>query len=350
MTRAMKLAALAAIVLLAAGLAYYVFFARDSEQPTIHTAGTIEGTEINLAPQVAGTISQICCNEGDPVRKDQVAIRLENSDLKAAVDAAQAGVAQSQANVRVAQSSITYARASMDSAAAEVRTAASSRDKARAEMENANMKLERSKALFKKGFISQDALDTASTTSVAGIADFDSATAQLSEAGAKQLAAVAQLKSAQDQLGLAEAGLKQAEANLAVSKAKLAYTIITSPIAGTVVFKALQTGETVNPGITVLTVVDFSSLYARVDLDERLVDQIGIGSPAKITTEGSPGQAISGKVMEIGQYAEFATQTDMTRGRQDIKTFRVKVAFQDSAGMLKPGMTVEVEITKKPPK
>jgi hypothetical protein len=54
-----------------------------------------------------------------------------------------------------------------------------------------------------------------------------------------------------------------------------------------------------------------------------------------------------GKVSELGRYAEFATQRDVTRGRQDIKTFRVKINIEDSAGLLKPGMTVEVEIPQK---
>ena len=45
--------------------------------------------------------------------------------------------------------------------------------------------------------------------------------------------------------------------------------------------------------------------------------------------------------------AEFATQKDMTRGRQDIKTFKVKISVDNSDGILKPGMTVEVEIPQK---
>ena len=348
MTRTVKLVALAVIALLGAALLYYIFIAGKSEAPTIHSAGTIEGTEVNLAPQVAGTIAQICCREGEPINKGQIAIQLENSDLKAAVEAAQAGVDQSQAAVHVAQSSIVYAQANSASATAEIRVAKANRAKAQAEMDDASKKFERSKALFEKGFISQDALDTSSTASAAAVADFDSAVAQLNDADSKQQAAMAQLKTARDQLNLAQASFKQAQANLAVSKARLAYTEIASPISGTVVFKALEVGETVNPGVTVLTVIDFSSLYARIDLDERLIDKIHIGSSATIATAGAPGKAISGKVTEIGQYAEFATQTDMTRGRQDVKTFRVKVAFQDPERLLKPGMTVNVDIARNP--
>lgn len=63
--------------------------------------------------------------------------------------------------------------------------------------------------------------------------------------------------------------------------------------------------------------------------------------------DGLPGRKFQGRVSEIGRYAEFATQRDVVRGREDIKTFRVKVRVDDPGGFLKPGMTVEVMISKQ---
>lgn len=56
------------------------------------------------------------------------------------------------------------------------------------------------------------------------------------------------------------------------------------------------------------------------------------------------GRTFGGRVVEINRYAQFATQTDVTRGRQDIKTFKVRIAVTDQSGYLKPGMTVGVDI------
>jgi HlyD family secretion protein len=72
-----------------------------------------------------------------------------------------------------------------------------------------------------------------------------------------------------------------------------------------------------------------------------------LGNDASVTVESRPGKVFRGRVSEIGRYAEFATQRDVTRGRQDIKTFRVKIKVDDKEGILKPGMTVSVEIPKK---
>ena len=181
----------------------------------------------------------------------------------------------------------------------------------------------------------------------ASVADYTSSKSRLASAYSKRDAALAQLETAESQLKSARANLKQAEASLSYNLAKLADTIITSPISGTVVFKALEKGETVSPGMTILTIVDMEDLYVRVDMDETLIDSIALNSEAIIRTEGTTERTFKGKVYEIGRYAEFATQRDVTRGRQDIKTFRVKIKLEDTGGVLKPGMTVEVEIPKK---
>lgn len=347
MRRSKAAVGVAAIAALSAGIAFYVFFARTGPTAVIRTSGIIEAREVNLAPKIAGRITEVCCNEGDRVQAGQAVIRLDSEDLKAAVEEARAGLRRAKAALMVGESSINYAKAYLDSARDDIQTAQADADKAKAQMADAEKKLQRSRALHARKFISQEALDTAVTAYAASAADDASAKAKLAAARAKKVAAAAQLDSAEKQLQAAAADLGQAEATLSYNQAKLADATITSPIAGTVVFKALEKGETVSPGVTVLTIDDLNNLYARVDIDETLVGAIALGSEASLTGEGSPGRVFKGRVSEIGRYAEFATQTDVTGGRQDIKTFRVKIAVDDPTGFLKPGMTVEVEIPKR---
>jgi HlyD family secretion protein len=207
--------------------------------------------------------------------------------------------------------------------------------------------LARSRALHERKFLSQEALDASMTAYDTAVADYAAAESRLAAAGAKKFAVAAQLDTAKKQLEAAKAALGQARATVAYNEAKFADTIITSPIAGTVVFKALERGETVSPGQTVLTIDDLSDRYARIDVDETRVDRLALGAEVSLTTEGNPKRPFKGKISEIGRYAEFATQTDVKGGRQDIRTFRVKIAVDDPAGLLKPGMTVEVQIPKR---
>ena len=50
--------------------------------------------------------------------------------------------------------------------------------------------------------------------------------------------------------------------------------------------------------------------------------------------------------MAIGQEGHFATETDVRRGRQDIRTFYVKVRVLQATGQVKPGMTAEVTFAR----
>ena len=325
----------------------FFYFNKGKKAETIKSTGIIEGVEVNLSSKVSGRISFICCNEGDPVKEGEVAIKLESEDFSALVKQASAGVERAKAEVKVSESAIGNVQANIVTAETDIKTAESDLEKARVQMELAKSEMDRSNALYKKDFISKESLDLAVTAYNASVADYMSSKSRLASAHSKRDAAVTQLKTAESQLTSAKANIKQSEANLSYNFAKLADTAITSPITGNVVFKALEKGETVSPGMTILTIVDMKDIYARVDIDETLIDNVALNSKAIIRTEGTPERIFKGIVYEIGRYAEFATQRDVTRGRQDIKTFRVKIKIDDTGGALKPGMTVEVEIPRK---
>jgi HlyD family secretion protein len=336
-----------AILALAVAIIAIIYTWTGKKAEVIHTTGIIEGIEVNLSPKISGRISEICCNEGDKIKAGQIAVRLDSEDLAASVDQAKAGVERANADIKVSESAIESAKANSKSAEADIKSAESDVEKAKVAMELAKTEMDRSEELYRKNYVSKESLDLALSTYNSAVADYASSKSRLTSVSAKRDSAIAQLSTAESQRKSATANLKQAEANLAYSKAKLADTVITSPLSGAVVFKALEKGETVSPGVTILTIVDLADLYVRVDLDETMVDNISLNSEATIRTVGTPQKTVKGSVYEIGRYAEFATQRDVTRGRQDIKTFRVKVRFGDTGGVLKPGMTVEVEIPKK---
>jgi RND family efflux transporter MFP subunit len=138
------------------------------------------------------------------------------------------------------------------------------------------------------------------------------------------------------------AAVQAARATVSYYRDQLADTLIRSPISGLVVSKNLQIKEWVNPGTPILTIDDLSTIWARVDLEETQLRFIQVGSPAEVTIPTQPPTVISGQVMAIGEEGQFATETDVRRGRQDIRTFYVKVRLLQNAGIAKSGMTAEV--------
>jgi RND family efflux transporter MFP subunit len=139
-----------------------------------------------------------------------------------------------------------------------------------------------------------------------------------------------------------KAAVQSAQANVKYFQDQLADTRIRSPISGVVVSKNLEEGEWANPGTPILTVDDLSTIWARVDLEETQLGFIHVGTPAQVRLATSPPTVVPGEVMAVGQEGQFATQTDVRRGRQDIRTFYVKVRLLQSGGIAKPGMTAEV--------
>lgn len=339
---------LALLILAAAGAVIFIYYSVTGKTSrSIYATGIMDGREVNLAPKVAGRISLICCNEGDPVKEGQLAITLESDDIKASVDQAIAGIERAKADINVSRAAVESAEAGIKSSDADTKSAEADLEKARVQMDEAKREAGRAEELHKKEFISKESRDQAVANADAAVAQFKSDGAKLNAARSKREAAVAQMNTSVSQLNASRAALKEAEANLAFNKSKLNDTTILSPVTGTVIFKSMEKGETVSPGVTVLTVVDLNSLYARADIDEQRIGWMALDSPASLTVEGIPGKVFKGKVIEIGRYGEFATQRDVPRGREDIKTFRVKIKVDDPGGLLKPGMTVEAEIEKK---
>lgn len=336
------------VIILAVGIAIgFYCLSRDRKATALHVTGVIDGIEVNLSSKVAGKISRISCNEGDKVQAGQVVITLESDDIKASLEQAMAGVERAKANVNVAEASIENSRANVLAAEAEVKSAAADLEKAGAQMEESGRQAERRKDLYNGNLISKESRDQMVTEHAINVAANDSSKEKLNAARSRKDAAAGQLNAAIGQWNSSKAMLKEAEANRAFFRSKRDDTSIGTPVTGTVIFKALETGEMVSPGAAVLTIVDLSSLYARVDIDETKIGRVVLNGKAFVRVEGVPGKTFEGRISEIGRYGEFATQRDVVRGREDIKTFRVKVRVDDPSGMLKPGMTVDVEIPGK---
>ncbi len=151
-----------------------------------------------------------------------------------------------------------------------------------------------------------------------------------------------QYDSAATRVEAQRAAVASASASINYYADQLRDTRIVSPIDGVVVNKALEAGEWVNPGTTIVTVDDLSLLWARVNVQESELPALTIGKPATVTLPTKPPMVFTGKIIAIGQEGEFATEHDVQRGRQDIRTFYVKVRILQPAGMVKPGMTAEV--------
>ncbi|MBI5057630.1 MAG: HlyD family secretion protein [Nitrospirae bacterium] len=331
------------VLLIIAGIFIYSLL-KEKPLEKIVTTGIVEGTEVNLASKISGRISEICCREGDAVQKDAVVISLVSDDLKAAVEQAIASLERAKADERSAAAMIESSRADLNAAKADVKNREADVEKSKVQMDDAKKQMERMTSLFEENLASQADEDRVVTAYGSSRAAYESSRAGHEASLSRVEQSLSQINYSQTLLSSAKARLKEAEAALSIQKARLDDTAIKTPISGTVVFKAMEAGEFASPGITVLTIVDMQNLWVRIDVEENLIGHIRAGSEARVTVEGMEKKSISGRVYKIGRYAEFATQRDVRQGVQDIKTFHVEIRVEDNGQVLKPGMTVSVEI------
>lgn len=335
------------VVILVLAASLFLYSKKGKRTEAIGTTGVVEGTEVNLSSKVSGRISEFCCKEGDGVIAGNAVVRLESDDIRASVEQARAAVLRAKADVGAAEADIKNSGANIRSAEADIKSAEAEIERVRVQMEEALRQMHRSERLFSEGFISKSDMDLSMTSYESSKASYSAAEARLRASLSKKDAAASQLNSSKSLLSSAMARVKEAEAALSFQEARLRDTEITTPISGTVVFKGMETGEVVSPGVTILSIVDLEDLWVRIDLEETFIGRVKLGDEAVIQVGGMPERSFRGTVAEIGKEADFATQRDVARGRQDIKTFRVKIKTEDKTGTLKPGMTVNVEIPKK---
>jgi HlyD family secretion protein len=142
----------------------------------------------------------------------------------------------------------------------------------------------------------------------------------------------------------AESQLAEAGAAAALSRARLAEATITSPVTGLVLRKNVERGETVNPGTSLLTLMDPTDMWLRAYVSETDVGKVRVGQRAAIRVDAYPGRVFDATVSEVGSEAEFTPRNVQTKKERVNLVFRVKLAVKNGEGILKPGMPADAEL------
>jgi len=105
-----------------------------------------------------------------------------------------------------------------------------------------------------------------------------------------------------------EAKLKNAEAQLGFARARLADTVIYSPVAGLVMTRNLEVGDTVVPGTPIFRIADTRVLWVTAMVDERVAGNLRLGQPARVTFRAHPGQSFPGRLARLAEEADRVTE------------------------------------------
>lgn len=164
----------------------------------------------------------------------------------------------------------------------------------------------------------------------------------------EQIVAAHDLDQASRDLDIARARLETAAAEAARYDAQLRKTRIVAPIAGTVIDRQVDTGETVETGDHAFTLANLGRLRIDAEADEADAGALAVGAAVAITADGYEGRSWKGTIEEIADAVTLRKLKAQDPGRPtDTRIVAVKVAFAEPSP-LKLGTTVELRI--EPPR
>jgi RND family efflux transporter MFP subunit len=288
------------------------------------STGIVESeTEVRVKAEVAGRLVRILVDEGDHVRAGQTLAILDQKEAEAQLNLA-------RANLLAAQARLAQVEAGVQMLATQIQTKIAETS---ATLEKVAKSLERARSLSADGAIAQEQLDLAK-------ADHEVA----KSAHEAALANRDQLQVKKREVEAARAAVEQAAASLKVDEVRLSHTIVTSPIDGLVIKKHASAGETVGLGggpfftlgEPLLTLADLGQLWIRSTIDEVDSSKVRVGLSAHVTLDTFPGKTFLGKVVRISPA--------VSREGPEARTVTVRVAIEGARGLLKPGMSADVQI------
>jgi len=145
-------------------------------------------------------------------------------------------------------------------------------------------------------------------------------------------------------VAFAEAKLRVAQANLQIVQAQARRYIVTSPVAGVVVGKSVEPGETVRIGAPLLTLADTRELEMTVYVPIQTISAVKVGQNVSLTLPSLPGKTFSGKVAYVAQDAEFKPANVYNAQERSEMVFAVRVMVPNASGELKAGLPADVTL------
>lgn len=168
---------------------------------------------------------------------------------------------------------------------------------------------------------------------------------KIAEAGKKIAQAeldIAKRGAQKEAVAFAEAKLRAVQANLKITQAQAKRYALTSPVAGTVIGRDVEPGETVRAGVPLLTIADPRELEMTVYVPIRNIGAVKAGQSVKLTLPSLPGKTFSGKVTYVAPEAEFKPANLYNTQERSELVFAVRVTISNASAELKAGLPGDI--------
>ena len=240
---------------------------------------------VPVKSRVQGYIKEIRFNEYEPVKKGDTLVIIDDADMRL-------NVARARADYRNALAGRDVADRSVASASANVAVSEASIAEAKVLMEMAATDLARYDKLLEQDAVTRQQYDGAKT-------DYEAKKARYEMLSRQRSASSAVVDINRQRISQSDAGIELAAALLETAELNLSYTVIVAPCNGYASRKEIQIGQLVQPGQTLLDVVDSDDIWVTANFKETQLRHIAPGSEVEIDVDALPGTGFKGEVKSI---------------------------------------------------
>ncbi len=345
----------------------------------------VDGNIYSVSARVSGYVSEVNVVDNQIVQKGAVLVRIDPRDYEIAVERARAELADAEANARAlnltvpvtsvqTSTNVSSAQADLEAAEAAVAAAQKTAEAAEAQLQQAeanNAKaqadLARYSALVAKDEISRQAYDQAVAAAKASAAAVDAARASVAAAQQQVTQAKGGVAQAQSALKYSQTGPQQVAVSRARAQAAIAsvqqkkaaldqaelnlrYCTIVAPVGGSV-RKNIDAGTYVQPGRTLVSIVDLDHVWITANFKETQIGRMHPGQRATISVDAYD-RDLSGHVESIAGasgslFSVLPPENATGNYVKVVQRVPVRIALdpgQDREHRLRLGMSVEPKV------
>ncbi|HIZ91310.1 MAG TPA: HlyD family secretion protein [Candidatus Bacteroides merdavium] len=272
------------VCLLAAGLIYVCSrFFHPGVEYTDNAQVKQHITPVNT--RVQGFIQRICFDEYKPVHKGDTLVIIEDTEFRLRLAQAEADLANALAGQEATTAGIATTQNNLsvnDAGIAEVRV----------QLENARRELERYKKLLAEDAVTRQQYDNIATA-------YEATKARYEQVSRVKHSTSLTKNEQTHRLGQNEAAVRLAQAAVELARLNLSYTVITATCDGVTGRKDIHEGQLVQPGQTMVDIVDGTDLWVIANYRETQLPNIHEGDRVTLTADAVPGITYTGTVESI---------------------------------------------------
>jgi len=295
------------------------------------TGSLIADETSDVAPKVAGKVANVSVDVGDFVSQGAVIAKIDDSDARRQLAAAQARVKQEIAAVRQAEAKLGLEPNGRFNASRipEVRAAGAAYEQAEAELRQAQANEERYRDLVKTGDVAMATYEQYRTTRDTAVTRVNSAREQLE-------AQVNIARQNNQAIASAQASVEAARTEVGTAQQALADTVVRAPFSGFVSARPVAVGEYVSSANVIATLLRSNPIKIQIQVAEADVPTVVVGRHVSVQVDAYKDRNFAGVVTAINPAVDPTSRSAV-----------VEASIENSDNALRSGMFGTARITKE---